>query len=45
VLTPRKEDLKKAWLIPIMVLIYRPYYALIRFWAYLQAFTGRKKQW
>jgi len=45
VLTPRKEDLKKAWLIPIMVIFYRPYYALIRFWAYLQSFTGRKKQW
>lgn len=45
VLSPRKEDLMKAPLIPLMVFFYRPYYSLVRFWAYLQAIAGRKKQW
>ncbi len=45
ILTPRKEDLKMAPLIPVMVLFYRPYYAIIRFQAYIQAITGRTKQW
>jgi cellulose synthase/poly-beta-1,6-N-acetylglucosamine synthase-like glycosyltransferase len=45
ILSPRKEDLKKAYLIPVMVFIYRPYYSLIRFQAYIQSITKRSKQW
>jgi cellulose synthase/poly-beta-1,6-N-acetylglucosamine synthase-like glycosyltransferase len=45
ILSPRKDDLKKAPLIPVMVLFYRPYYSLIRFQAYIQSITKRGKQW
>ncbi|MEM2307292.1 MAG: glycosyltransferase family 2 protein, partial [Candidatus Bathyarchaeia archaeon] len=45
ILSPRKNDLKKAYLVPIMVLFYRPYYSIIRLKAYLQWFLHRKVSW
>ncbi|MEM2342326.1 MAG: glycosyltransferase [Candidatus Bathyarchaeia archaeon] len=44
-LSPRKNDLKNAYLSPIMVLFYRPYYSLIRFKAYLQWAMRKKITW
>ena len=44
-LSPRKHDLKKAYLVPIVVLFYRPLYALIRLEAYLKWFLGQKAKW
>ncbi len=35
ILSPRKDDLKYFYLAPLMVIFYRPYYALIRLWVYL----------
>jgi len=44
-LSPMKSDLKKIVLAPVMVLFYRPYYAVIRFYAYLQWAIGGKSRW
>ncbi|MEM3652864.1 MAG: glycosyltransferase family 2 protein, partial [Nitrososphaerales archaeon] len=44
-LTPRKEDVKYTVLAPIMVLFYRPFYSIVRLWAYLKAFLGKKVRW
>ncbi len=44
-LTPRKEDVKYTVLAPIMVLFYRPFYSIVRLWAYLKAFLGKKVHW
>lgn len=45
VLSPRKEDLKKFYLVPIVVLFYRPLYALIRFQAIIEWLTKKKSKW
>ncbi|MEM2443582.1 MAG: hypothetical protein QXL20_06295, partial [Candidatus Bathyarchaeia archaeon] len=45
ILSPRKNDLKKAYLAPIMVLFYRPYYSLVRLKAYLQWAMRKKISW
>ena len=34
ILSPRKGDLKYVYLAPLMVVFYRPYYSLVRLWAY-----------
>lgn len=44
-LSPRKSDLKNIYLLPIMVLFYRPYYSLIRMKAYLDWILKRKSRW
>jgi len=44
-LSPRKEDLKYAYLTPIVVLFYRPYYSLVRLKAYLDWMFRRKSRW
>jgi len=44
-LSPRKSDLKRAYLAPIMILFYRPYYSIIRFNAYLQWIMRKKVSW
>ncbi|MBS7614224.1 glycosyltransferase family 2 protein [Candidatus Bathyarchaeota archaeon] len=45
VLSPRKKDLKKIYLVPVVVLFYRPYYALIRLKAYFDWMLKKKSQW
>ncbi len=44
-LSSRKGDLKYVYLAPLMVVFYRPYYALIRMWAYLGWLTKRESRW
>ena len=44
-LSPRKEDLKKAYLAPVVVLFYRPYYALIRIKSYIDWLLKKKIRW
>ncbi|MFQ6075796.1 MAG: glycosyltransferase, partial [Candidatus Bathyarchaeia archaeon] len=45
ILSPRKGDLKNAYLVPIVVLFYRPYHALIRLRAYLDWMLKRESRW
>ncbi len=44
-LSPRKNDLKKVYLAPVMVLFYRPLYALVRLEAYIRWALKRKTKW
>ncbi|MCW3989278.1 MAG: glycosyltransferase [Candidatus Bathyarchaeota archaeon] len=44
-LSPRKGDLKYAYLTPIMVLFYRPYYAFVRLWAYISWVFKLESKW
>jgi cellulose synthase/poly-beta-1,6-N-acetylglucosamine synthase-like glycosyltransferase len=44
-LSPRKTDLRKAYLIPVMVLFYRPYYSLIRMKAYFDWILMKEIKW
>jgi cellulose synthase/poly-beta-1,6-N-acetylglucosamine synthase-like glycosyltransferase len=44
-LSPIKSDLKKVYLVPIMVLFYRPLYALVRIYAYTQLVIKRERLW
>ncbi|MGD2200678.1 MAG: glycosyltransferase family 2 protein [Candidatus Bathyarchaeota archaeon] len=44
-LSPRKGDLRYVYLTPIIVLFYRPYYALVRFWAYLTWLFKLESRW
>ncbi|MCX8152874.1 MAG: glycosyltransferase family 2 protein [Candidatus Bathyarchaeota archaeon] len=44
-LSPRKEDLKKAYLAPLIVLFYRPFYAVVRLKAYLDWLLKRQSRW
>ena len=44
-LSPRKGDLKSIYLLPIVVLFYRPYYSLIRMKAYLEWVLRRESRW
>ena len=44
-LSPRKTDLRKVYLIPFMVLFYRPYYSLIRMKAYFDWILMRETKW
>jgi biofilm PGA synthesis N-glycosyltransferase PgaC len=45
ILSHRKSELRYLYLFPIMVLIYRPYYAVVRFKAYLDLFLRKKSFW
>jgi biofilm PGA synthesis N-glycosyltransferase PgaC len=45
ILSPRKEDLRNVLLIPVVVLFYRPYYALVRLKAYAEWITNRQSRW
>ncbi|MGB9842273.1 MAG: glycosyltransferase family 2 protein [Candidatus Bathyarchaeales archaeon] len=44
-LSPRKEDLKKAYLAPVAVLFYRPFYAIVRMKAYADWLLKRRTRW
>jgi len=44
-LSPRKADLNKIYLVPVVVLFYRPYYALIRIKAYVDWLLKKKSRW
>ena len=44
-LSPRKDDIKRVYLVPVMVFFYRPYYAVIRFKAYIEWLLKTKSQW
>ena len=44
-LSPRKEDLRKAYLAPLVVLFYRPYYAVVRMKAYVDWLLKRQSRW
>ncbi|MEM2631949.1 MAG: glycosyltransferase [Candidatus Bathyarchaeia archaeon] len=44
-LSPRKHDLKKIYLAPIMVVFYRPLYALVRLEAYVRWALKKKVTW
>ncbi|MBC8223271.1 hypothetical protein H8E65_01675 [Candidatus Bathyarchaeota archaeon] len=44
-LSPRKEDLEYAYLTPVMVLFYRPYYAFVRIWAYISWVMKLESRW
>jgi len=44
-LSPRKGDLKYAYLTPVMVLFYRPYYAFVRIWAYISWIMKLESRW
>ena len=45
ILSHRKSELRFIYLFPIMILIYRPYYAVVRFKAYLDLFLRKKSFW
>lgn len=45
ILSPRKGDLKNAYLVPIVVLFYRPLYSLIRLKAYLDWMLKSESRW
>ena len=44
-LSPRKKDLKYAYLTPVMALFYRPYYAFVRIWAYFSWVMKLESRW
>ena len=45
ILSSRKGDLKNIYLIPLMVIFYRPYYSIIRFNAYLNYVMKKESKW
>jgi len=45
ILSPRKKDLKNIYLVPAVVLVYRPYYSLIRLKAYFDWMLKKKSFW
>lgn len=45
ILSPRKQDLKLIYLVPVMVFFYRPVYSLLRFKAYVSALVKKEAQW
>jgi len=44
-LSPRKGDLKNIYLLPAVVLFYRPYYSLVRLKAYFDWIFRRESRW
>lgn len=44
-LSPRKRLLRNIYLVPIITLIYRPYYSIIRLKAYLEWITQKRSSW
>jgi len=45
ILSKKLNNLKKIYLVPLMVFVYRPIYTFTRFWAYFQWFRNRKSIW
>ena len=45
IFSPNKADLKYVYLLPIIFLIYRPVYALVRVYAIVSAFIKRDIKW
>jgi cellulose synthase/poly-beta-1,6-N-acetylglucosamine synthase-like glycosyltransferase len=45
ILSSRKSDLKNVWLAPLAVFIYRPYYSLVRFKAYIDWLIKKESSW
>jgi len=45
ILSPRKSDLKHLYLLPLIILFYRPFYGLIRLKAYVDFFLKRQVRW
>jgi len=45
ILSTRKRDLENIYLVPIVVLFYRPYYSIIRLKAYLDWVMKRESRW
>ena len=45
IFSPNKTDLKYVYLLPIIFLIYRPVYALVRVYAIVSAFIKRDIKW
>lgn len=45
ILSPRKSDLRFAYLAPVMVFFYRPLYSLLRFVAFLTWIFGKNVKW
>lgn len=44
-LSPNKKDLRYAYLAPFVILIYRPIYSIIRFYAYMLWFFKKDIKW
>ncbi|MBS7635364.1 glycosyltransferase family 2 protein, partial [Candidatus Bathyarchaeota archaeon] len=44
-LSPRKTPLKNIYLVPVMTLLYRPYYSVIRLKAYLEWIIQKQSAW
>ncbi|MEM2093358.1 MAG: glycosyltransferase [Candidatus Bathyarchaeia archaeon] len=44
-LSPRKQDLKRVYLTPLMVIFYRPLYALVRLEAYVRWALKKRTGW
>jgi len=45
VLSPRKRELMYVFLVPLIVLLYRPFYSLVRMKAYIDAMVGERFGW
>jgi hypothetical protein len=43
--SPNKSDLKYVYLVPVMIFIYRPVYACIRFYAYIVSALKKDIKW
>jgi cellulose synthase/poly-beta-1,6-N-acetylglucosamine synthase-like glycosyltransferase len=43
--SPVKSDLKYIYLLPFMLIVYRPIYSYIRLYAFIKALMGKKIQW
>lgn len=43
--SPHKSDLKYVYLAPVMIFIYRPVYACIRFYAYFFSMIKKDIKW
>ena len=43
--SPNKSDLKYIYLAPIMILMYRPLYSCVRFYAYFMSMLKKEIKW
>lgn len=44
-LSPRKSDLKMIYLVPIMILFYRPFYGFVRLYGYFKGLLNLETKW
>lgn len=44
-LSPRKSDLKMIYLVPVMILFYRPFYGFVRLYGYIIGLLNKQKEW